>query len=394
MTDLETRLRESLSAQVTETPHVFDLPGTVVARSKRVRRNRALACSAAALSVVAAFAVALVGSPSKPTSLQPGEGPRTGSATRAVAPQAWDDALLTTPTRSVPADVVVGGTLFRHDPVGHQALNADTVLAAAALPDGGTALIRRGPDGQQLVVVDASGTVSVRASDVGEGLAVQQGTSTAAYVDPRRSQLLVMDLLTGSVVASKQVTGRVVPVAWIGDRVLLTLGEGSAERASIWTPATAEVRDIGTPGTYDAALAAGGTGDLVALAKGYCVTVSHLTQAGDLWSQCSADDARFSPTGKRVLITESADNQVLTAVVRDAADGTESPALAFPGDGVLSVGWADDDTVTALVRSRESGGVVVIAVTCPVDGSTCTRRDILEDKGLGYVVDRLPETAP
>ena len=376
MTDLENRLRESFARQVTAPPPVLDLPDAVVRRGRRARHRRAGASVVAAIAVLAGGLVLAQQSGPARQSLQPG-GPGADPL-QGYAVGTGDDIRVAVGVDSratFPAERGAGpGFDGRVVASALVPFDAPVPGPVAAVVDPGTGVLR-------LEVLGTDHVVRRLADDVAPGLAVDVEGKRVAYATA--SDLVVLSISTGKELARHQLVG--VPGGWVGDEVLVTSGG----EVKAWDTRKDTVRVVAEPSAYTAVLGAGAHSDLVALTRGGdgCVTVSHLADRPDLWSDCDHEFVGFSPLSGSVLLR---DDQGW--YVRDARTGDLLGSPHLPRSGVLAAGLATDDAVLALVRYRlRTGESTVSVISCPAAGdSPCVLAYDLGDAEHGWVAGSRP----
>lgn len=358
MTDLEARLRDSFARQVTETPPVLDLPDSVVRRGRRARHRRAGASAVAVIALVAGGLV-LVGRPGADRqSLQPG-GPA------GMAPSGFLEGYGLGGGDEETVPYGVGDRAVFPGQVQDVAGVGRTVVAAQRASSG---VVYLADEAGRLAlgVLDDSGSDRVLAEDV-TGLAVSPSGAQVAFQPAGTLDLVVLDVASGSQVLRRALGISAQPVAWIASEVLLSVDDLGARSVRAWSTVTGRVRSVGGAAYSEALGSAAGT-DLVALRRTAdgCVTVSHLSERPDLWSDCEHDFVGFSPGGGSVLLRDGG-----SWVVRDALTGDRLGSPHLPRTGVLAAGLLTDDAVLALVRHAVGdGGSRVAAVSCPAAGET------------------------
>lgn len=358
MTDLESRLRESFSHQVTAPPPVPDLPDTVVRRGRRARHRRAGASVVAAIALVSGGLVLVDRPGSDRQSLQPG-GP-TG-----VAPRGFLDGYgLGSGDEETVAYGVGERAVFPGQVKDVSGVAGTVVVAKRARA--GVVYLSDEAGRQALQLLDEKGSVHPLAEDV-TGLAVSPSGAQVAFQPSGTVDLVVLDVASGSQVLRRALGISAQPVAWIGTEVLLSVDDLGTRNVRAWSTVTGKVRPVGGNAYSEALGAAAGT-DLVALRRAAdgCVTVSHLAERADLWSDCDHDFVGFSPGGGSVLLRDGS-----SVVVRDALTGDLLGSPHLPRTGVLAAGLLTDDTVLALVRGTlGDGNLSVAAVSCPAAGDS------------------------
>jgi hypothetical protein len=352
VTYLESRLRDSLRAQVADPPTRPGLPEEVVRRGRRVRRRRRAVLPAGALAVGLVAAGLVAGGERGRDAELLGPALPGGAATA----RAYLDGL---PGAELSNLTYVDGELleYRDERGSVGGGTAGAPVTSAAMTAGGAVLVTaRGLVGYE----HATFAFSVLDDRAVSGPVVVTPAGAAAYaVQDDGGWRLVRRDLAGGGVDETVVGGPRTVVAAVGDEVLLD-ADGGVEA---WSPASREVREVG-PGRYTAALA-GHPGGLVALtlASG-CHEVSRLVERPGLWETCDDRPLVFSPGGGLLLASSGSELRVLDALSGEVVRSVDVPLAA-----VASWAWESDLAVLLLVR-RDPGEVV--PVRCRVGGG-CER---------------------
>ncbi len=357
MDHLEQDLRAEFVRRVATLPGLPGLAEAAVRRGRRARRRRA-ATATCATSFVVVFALAAA-------SLLPSSGRRADIAAAALAG----------PPR-VPVFLAQGGVVDwvdgerRTRQIGEARPVAQVpagLLVVAGFP---LALGLLGADGEQpriLMAGLAAGAVAV--SDDGR----------RATVAAPSGQLRELELPSGRVLrtafAPQSYAGEpVLPVAYSGGAVLLTIGEGSRQRSALWERGDDQVVGAldgfgGVLGGADADFsgdrdAVGGRGAF-AVPNDRCRTEVHQLRNGDgsPWKLCGETFAGFSPDGEGVL---AADATGKALVVRGSGDGDVKRTWTVP-TGPRTYAW--ESSATVLYATVEGDRTVV--VRCSVRSGDC-----------------------
>lgn len=385
MNDLESRLRDSFDRQVAVSPALPDFPDTVVRRGRRARRARTTLSGAAVLALVAGGLVLAVEQQPQRQSLEPGTRPPM--AVDALAPAGFVEGLPTAardeqtmaygvgPSAAFPAgDDKVGGLGGR-------------VIAVQQAGDDVVYLVDDGAGRQQLGVLRSNGELDALVEDA-SGLAVDPTGVKVAYQPRHTTDLVVLEVATGGEVVRRDLGFAGAPMAWVGAEVLLSADDAGTHEVRAWSTVTGATRTVGGS-TYGDVLGAARGSDLVALSRASdgCVTVSHLAERPDLWTDCGRSFVAFSPGGGSVLLRSGSG-----LVVRDALTGDVVGSPHVSAGGLLGVGLLDDDTVLALNRYRGSDGVIRVAATvCPAaNDSACGLLRLFGDFQTAWVAGSRP----
>lgn len=379
MDRLEEQLRDELTRRVAAPPYVPHLAETIVRRGRRVRQRRALTAAGAAVAVVA---VALAGTSVLPSPSDRGER-------YAAEP-------LEGPPR-VPIFLAQDGELVEWFDGEQRSHGLRDMTPVAKLPDG--ILVVGGPGGQLGLAVladDRSQPSPVLAELSHSAVAVSDDGDRVVVVtsDGPGRQLKELELPSGRVLRTVVLAGPVfpgdelvLPVAYSGDAVLLTAGEGRRQRAYLWEAGDEHV--VGQLDRFRSVLGgadADFSGDRGAIGGRGAFTVDDdcrvevhqlRNRGGNPWRLCGEDFVGFSPDGEHVLAT----GEGLTAVVvRDADSGDVRRTFEVPGR-VNAAGWESDDAL--LYTSVQDGGTVV--VRCSVSRDACTQAASFDG------TDRIPQ---
>lgn len=402
MNDLENRLRESFQHQVETPPTALSYADSAIARGRRVRRTRVLTAGVAGVALAAGVLVlAVPGASSRSVAPLGSSAPATNEPSadpsqppESVASHDWLSRL-STGTEPALGTVALAGDRALFPGAAATVDGIQQVVYAATLLRHGELLVSTGASSGQkgrLLVLSPDGSSRVLAEDVNQGHAVDPSGTKVAFGYEHSGEDVVMDLATGHVLAQTSVddpAGSGRPVAWVGDRVVMTVGDGGAVFAKVWDTAVGTVRTIGPEARYYGAEGGVPGTDLVALdtSDGSCFGVSHLDQSGDLWQTCDGFFGGFSPDGQQVLARYPG-NAAHAVRVLDAQTGAAAGTVDLPADGVLAVGWSTVHDVAAVVRVPGAAGArpSVIVVTCPTDGGACSARgDVLPDTDTAFL---------
>jgi hypothetical protein len=383
MNDLENRLRESFQRQA-EAPHaVAGLADTAVRRGRHTRQRRAVG-GAVATSLVLAGGLYLGLTPSSST-VTPGVDPTatSGPVVAGAADQRWLLTLVE-PATLHPYSYAAGSRLHEN-----RHANRDARFVAG----GKEQVVHQVTDVQGGWVVTFGPSDDVPATAFYDDEGKQQWSipesSFSHAVDPTgtkvalsvRGQREVVSIGTGAVsdvLSFAKANDEGAPVAWTSAGVLVSAGDGGGGHADLWQPAAHTNRRI--TGAYQGARDM--LGDQVALqvGDGLCVGISALATTGDRFFDCDHGDARFSPSGDRVVFWGQG-----SASVRRTSDG-QVLRTALPQAGVLAAGW-DGEAVIAVVRAQsEVANISVHVVRCTTDGAACEDlRAVNEDETAAVV---------
>lgn len=170
----------------------------------------------------------------------------------------------------------------------------------------------------------------------------------------------------------------VVATAYLGDAVLLTLGEGARQRVARWEPGSPSGTLVpGVPGTSRVLGAAAGTAAYGTTERA-CRTV---LQPGGA-RLCRETFAGLSPDGARVLALNSVGDGL---VVRDADDAHLVRRFPVP-EYARGSAWESDDVVLVLTVDDEAAHTLVRR--CSVASGRC--RTVVRFP----FVDRVPVPVP
>lgn len=369
MDALERDLRAQLRRQVETVPPV-SLADVVVRRGRAARRRRTVA---GALAVAGALSLGVAGVQA------------LGDRREAGVPAA---SLAGLPR--VPLSVVTsGGT-------GTELLDWPGGVARTRLLAEQGAIVAVVPAG--VLLVDPSG-LSLLAPDAEQPRLVVAGVQPFVALAPGGGRAVVVagegggrvlqevELPSGRVLralpagpALLPADQPLVPVAYTGAGVLLTAGEGDAQRPLLWEPGDGGV--VGELSGYAAVEGgAGPRGAFRVTDDDRCrVEVAELTTGGRTWRLCREPFAAFSPGGRWVLATNADDAGL---VVRDARDGSLVRTIDVPG-GTRAYAFESEDAV--LVTTVEDDRTVVLR--CAVRVNRCATAVEFAD------TDRIPLPVP
>jgi hypothetical protein len=381
MDRLEEALRDELTRRVAAPPYLPNLADSAVRRGRRVRQRRVLTAAGAALAVVA---VALASTSVLPSSTERGER--------------FADAPLEGPPR-VPLFLDQSGELVDWVDGEQRAHGLPNATPVAKLPDG--LLVVGGPGGQLglgVLADDRSQTTPVLTALMHSSVAVSDDGARVAVVTAEGfgRQLQELELPSGRVLRSVALAQPwfpedefVLPVAYSGDAVLLTVGEGPRQRAMVWEGGgDAVVGQLdgfrGVAGGADADFSSdrdtiGGRAAFTVDDADCGVEVHQLRNgAGNPWKLCGEDFVGFSPGGGSVLAVD----EPTALVVRDADNGDVRRTFETP-DSVATAGWESED---ALLYTSVRDGVTAV-IRCSISRSACaTAVDLPRTEGPVYTV--------
>ncbi len=155
-----------------------------------------------------------------------------------------------------------------------------------------------------------------------------------------------------------------LPVAYGGESVLLTIGDGDARRTALWEPGTDQVS--GELSGFTDVLGGGpdegsSTGRAaVSVADATCrQQIVRLSNGMPSWDLCREHFVGFSPDGETVLATNATSDAL---IVHDADDGEIEQEFRAP-HGLRAYGWESADTV--LYTTLDGNSTVVIRCGLP-----------------------------
>lgn len=370
---IEDDLRATFASRVAAPPHNPALAETVLRRGRRARRQRRIGGAAAAVAVLlAGAAVTTVDLPDRaPTVAADLTGPP-----RVPLFTAQEPTTLTAWTDGVQAERPLGEAT----PVVVRADGTVVVTLAGNRP--ALALLPADDPALRPVVDDLdTSVVAVHAS--GDRVVVVTGRAERRFLEElvldTRQVLRVVPL--GGLVGPDE---PVLPVAYSGDDVVLTLGEGERQRSARWEPGRDGV--IGTlEGYADALGGASGRAAFRVTDDDRCRTeVVALTTGGRSWWLCRERFAGFSPDGRYVLAANAVGDGL---VVRDADDGDLVREIDVP-TYARAYGW---ETSSTTLHTTVDGDRTVV-VRCDVARDAC--REVARFDDLGRIPQPVPPLRP
>lgn len=392
---LEASIAATLQARANRVRTIPDLGDRVVARGRRMRRQRR---AYGGLAVIVAVAAA-VGAPAlladrevdrtpgppvaTPTGLpSPSLPPATDKAVHEV-PRPWDDLPLGA-TTNVP--FAVGSQIFAGEDRIALQTSGDPINQVRAV--GGDYLVHLGGTDAIPGTVALVGSGRSRKLDRGaiSGFAVDADGQSAAWAVQRwkgsttRTRLTLANLSSGDPVAEYVVDGPWSVLGVADGRVVITFLGDPATSPSVWDPREGTVTKMQLPRSLthlDVVVLQSGGGLL--LLEGYdqsCpIAVLTLRPGVPLWERCDLDptSGAVSADGSRLAVIDGWKRPA--ALVLDATTGETTHSWALPrGAAVDQMTWEDAEHVLfAMTDSHQGSALATAVIRCRIGESMCER---------------------
>ena len=220
--------------------------------------------------------------------------------------------------------------------------------------------------------------------DVAQGFAVSDGANNVAYsalsANGRRSRMVVMGMPQRELIGSVRIDGYAEPVGFVGEKVLMTSGDGHAV-ASLWDPASGNIEhlhDYGSEGaTHPTARRA-----LVYQGDGLCWEIASWSDTFDSVQgpTCSLTSPAFSPDGRWIAGVEGQDFGVRNTLRVFDVYEAKPYFRSVPITGAFQLAWEDEATI--LVVARRKWGPSTLH-RCDVDSANRSCRLVWKSESKG-----------
>jgi hypothetical protein len=338
----------------------------------RLRDRRAFVLAFSVLLVVGVVVAAVALKPDRPRH-RSATAPRP-TATPSSAPFSWVADLA--PRIALSTPVLLEDEVL-YPGAGRPVSGVEGVVTAATPFHGGLLVTWSLPDrGARLSFLTDRGKLEDFAGATTFGHAVDStGTRVAFGSDEHEDMRVVRAGNAKVLLTTKGANLHGLPgtaVAWWGEKVLITSGDGADVRAFVWDTGAREVDPVGSAGRFSGVFAVAGDLGVMRQGDSGCSETVDLATGTRRWATCDRF-AGTSPAGRQVLLEGALASGGSRYQVRDAATGRTTATLALPSNGVVATGWGSEDAVVAVVRFVADGAESWVIASCPTTGARCHR---------------------